>query len=155
MLKPNSMLEKLAETNKQSLDISYTNIFEYYTERAAYLKNICLAEFAASIKQVFYKINYDSENEDFDDDEITENNGEKKIFIIRGKKFHERKFYQIIRYVRYDIFKDPVNYFREQLLLFLPWIDEDKDINSKNYEQYYIKYYDIIKDNRNKFTIRK
>ena len=36
-------------------------------------------------------------------------------------KYKKRKVPRIIRYVKYNKEKDPENYFREQLMLFVPW----------------------------------
>ena len=38
-----------------------------------------------------------------------------------GTKYKKRKVPRIIRYVKYNKRKDPENYFRRQLMLFVPW----------------------------------
>ena len=45
-----------------------------------------------------------------------------------GTKYKKRKVPRIIRYVKYNKKKDPENYFRGQLMLFVPWRNEQKDI---------------------------
>ena len=45
-----------------------------------------------------------------------------------GLKYKKRKVPRIIRYVKYNKKKDPENYFREQLMLFVPWRKEQKDL---------------------------
>ena len=45
-----------------------------------------------------------------------------------GTKYKKRNVPRIIRYVKYNKKKDPENYFREQLLLFVPWRNEQKDL---------------------------
>ena len=43
-----------------------------------------------------------------------------------GTKYKYQKVPKVIRYVRYNQTKDPENYFREQLMLFMPWRNEQK-----------------------------
>ena len=45
-----------------------------------------------------------------------------------GTKYKKRKVPRIIRYVKYNKKKDPENYFREQLMLFVPWRNEQIDL---------------------------
>ena len=43
-------------------------------------------------------------------------------------RYNKRKVPKITRYVRYNKKKDLENYCREQLLLFIPWRNEQKDL---------------------------
>lgn len=63
-----------------------------------------------------------------------------------------RKKSKIIRYVRYNVHIDPYNYFRELLMLYLPWTDETIDIESKNVEQTYIEKKTAIDAQRKKYS---
>ena len=45
-----------------------------------------------------------------------------------GTKYKKRKVPRIIRYIKYNKKKDTENYFREQLMLFTPWRNEQKDL---------------------------
>lgn len=38
---------------------------------------------------------------------------------------------KILKYRRYNQLNDPINYYREQVLLFYPWRDEAKEIKAK------------------------
>ena len=52
---------------------------------------------------------------------------------------------KIIRYVRYPKVKDPENFYREQLLLFYPWFQEDKIIGqSTTCEEAYMEIADEV-----------
>jgi len=59
---------------------------------------------------------------------------------------------KVIRYVRYSHKQDPVNFFREQCLLFLPWRSEQNDIMSKNCQTLYEENKSIIRDNQKKYV---
>lgn len=54
---------------------------------------------------------------------------------------------KIIRYRKYNKDVDRNNYFREQLMLFLPWRDEEADIIQQNMEQKYSESNKIILKN--------
>ena len=43
-------------------------------------------------------------------------------------KYKKREVPRIIRYVKYNKKKDPENYIREQLMFFVPWRNEQKDL---------------------------
>ena len=56
-------------------------------------------------------------------------------FIMKdGTLIKLRKTPKILRYVRYSKIHDPENYYREQLMLFLPWRDEKKDLLGKCFD---------------------
>ena len=71
------------------------------------------------------------ENEDSEDGETSENENSVPglIHIAKnGTKYKHRKVPRVIRYVRYNLKKDPENHYREQLMLFMPWRNEQKDL---------------------------
>ena len=85
------------------------------------------------------KKNDDDDNEstssDENEDSLEDENGaEGKHFsdllykAKNGTRYKKRKVPKIIRYVRYNKKKDLENYCREQLMLFIPWQNEQKDI---------------------------
>ena len=76
-------------------------------------------------------------------DDIT-TNFEKK------KKLPKRKKKSIINYRRYKLQQDPNNYFREHILLFLPWRNEMDEIENIDVKKKYYLHLDRIEDNRKK-----
>ena len=64
-----------------------------------------------------------------------------------------RKVPRIIRYVRYNKKKDPENYFREQLMLFVPWRNEQKDLMGSfgTYEACYNSLQTSLVSKRNEY----
>ena len=61
---------------------------------------------------------------------------------------------KIIRYVRYRFAKDPVNWYREQLMLFVPWRSEEAEINKRTLEELerlFAQKKETIRFNRSKF----
>lgn len=52
---------------------------------------------------------------------------QKTLKLIDGSGYlHKRKKAKVIRFVHYGKQLDPCNYWREQLLLFVPWRDEEE-----------------------------
>ena len=62
-----------------------------------------------------------------------------------GTKYKLRRNPRVICYVRYDVKKDPENYYRERLMLFMPWKNEAKDLLG-SYKTYKA-HYNVLKDN--------
>ena len=46
---------------------------------------------------------------------------------------------KVIRYCRYDVRKDPENFFRELVMLFKPWRNEKIDVENCDCEEIYKK----------------
>lgn len=53
----------------------------------------------------------------------------------------------VIRYRKYNILKDPDNYYRELLMLFLPWRDEKRELENKNFKEIYLQNKQVIDEN--------
>ena len=68
-------------------------------------------------------------------------------------KIKRRKISRIIRYVNYNKNKDKENYFRERLMLFRPWKNEEQDLLDKydSYEDSYKAYKKQIIPNQKKY----
>lgn len=130
MLKSKANISKLPD---ESNEIYIEGIFEKYTKRHHKYNNIFLAEFAT-----MYHVTKPN-NLDINDDENPED---------RALKL--RKTRKILRYRRYKLCQDPENYYREQLLLFLPWREEFLNID---YCALYIQHETMIKQNKIAFSI--
>ena len=70
-----------------------------------------------------------------------------------GTKYKKRKVPRIIRYVKYNKKKDPENYFREQLMLFVPWQNEQNDLlgSFDTYEAHYNSVQTSLISKRNEY----
>lgn len=132
MLKSKYLLQQL---EPDSVDVYMEDIIQKYCKHPPKLENVGLAEFVGSHYTSYKKkadLN-DKENE---------------------STIQERQKLAVIRYKRYKIGQDPDNYYREQVLLLLPFRDEIRDVESKNCHELYTKYVEIIEKNRKKFSIR-
>lgn len=65
-----------------------------------------------------------------------------EIELKNGLKLVKRKFQKVIRYVRFNIDIDRENHFREKLMLFLPWRNENIDLMAtfSTYEEHYTNF---------------
>ena len=73
----------------------------------------------------------DSSSSNESEDSLDDDNSQGSDLLYKTKngiKYKKRKVPRIIRYVKYNKKKDPGNYFREQLMLFVPWRNGQKDL---------------------------
>ena len=142
LLKPKAALDELPA---ESTDVESDNVIQRYSKRPRQLGNFCLADFVSKVDIIYPKGNKfpekdDGKNEedsfvsssgDESDDCFDDDNSRSSGLLFKAKngtKYKKRKVPRIIRYVRYNKKRDPENYFREQLMLFVPWRNEQKDL---------------------------
>ncbi|OXU18989.1 hypothetical protein TSAR_010324 [Trichomalopsis sarcophagae] len=99
-----------------------------------------LAKNSKDIQKVYTKCNEDDDNKD--------NNNENIDVDIK-----ERKKRKIIRYYGYKIETDPINYFREHVLLFLPFTNEESEIEKANCEKLFYDNFSTIEKNKSEYCI--
>ena len=118
------------------------------------LKDCCLARFASE-----YETSYTKKIKEFEDDnDDNENNNNNtndqsdsnEILQLKDKSryIHKLKKFKIVRFPHVDFDIDEQNFYREQLMLFLPWNDENSKIN---YQVEYEKNIDTINKNKKPF----
>jgi hypothetical protein len=128
LLKPKYLIDSMEDEND---DIFCTNIVDRYSARPQQLKNMCLAHFAISYKTTTKRkhdnnSDIDSENEDSD----TENEHDLATIQLHNNLglMKLRKKVSVLRYHHISKQKEPEEYFYSQLLLFLPWRNEEDDL---------------------------
>lgn len=169
MLKSPTELKKLPVN---STDIYKKGMIDRYAIRCDEHENLCLAEFIANYTfcnnngKILEETEDPEEQQPVDDvidesiqnDEAdtTENSGTQKLksFALKDGSgmMRERRKSKVIRYCRFSYHKDPANYFREMLLLFLPWRDEQTEIELVDWEIAYKNNEELIKSNYRKFN---
>lgn len=171
LLKP---MESLQELPDSSTDIESDNSIKRYQRRPKSLQNCCLADFISKFDVVFpakdkrqqhknLSVLPEDEREEIDDDHILQemdtgqNNNEKEYEMKDGSVLKRRKTQKILRYVRFNREQDPENYFREQLMLFFPWRNEDHDLkgNFTSYELCFIHNQETVKRNKKHYEADK
>ena len=60
--------------------------------------------------------------------------------LPNGIVIKQRRVPRILRYVYYNVKRDPENHYRERLMLFFPWRNEEQDLYGgyKTYKEHYI-----------------
>ncbi|KAF0747465.1 ATP-dependent DNA helicase, partial [Aphis craccivora] len=127
MLKPIAIR---GEMDPQSDDIFYDGLIEHYSCRPNSLEDITLAEFGANY-EVRAETNYSIDS---------------TLIGKPNKCIHKRKIRKIIRYLRFNVDKNEQDFYRENVMLFLPWRDETVDLLNINCKQVYETNIDRIKN---------
>ena len=142
LLKPKAALDELPA---ESTDVESDNIIQRYSKRPKPLSKFCLADYVSKVDIIYPKGNKfpekvhdkndddrcDSSSSNESEDSLDDDNSKISDLLYKtknGTKYKKRKVPRIIRYVKYNKKKDPENYFREQLMLFVPWRNEQRDL---------------------------
>ena len=125
--------EQLKEMNPNSEDVEMTSVLKTYAQRPPAFNNMCLADFVSKIAVDFPRGMTPEERANFGNDDVPDNSDLEEATVTRiqldnGIVFRLRKNPRIIRFVRYNIKTDPDNFYREKLMLYIPWRNEDIDL---------------------------
>ena len=155
MLKSGEILQKL---EPDSNDVFVQGLIDTYTNRPEEMKDVCLADFA-TMYNVSKKQTYNAQiTENSDDEEVIDNEAEEKSTAIKMKNgkgwVKKRTKKKIIRFRNFKLHQDPENYYREQLMLFLPWSNEEEDLIDVNHEERFELYKDLIQQKRSEYVHR-
>ena len=117
----------LQEMDPEWEDIQSHNTLVEYRKRPRCLEKYCLADFASELqieypKDVTFDDSVDDEPIDLD---VINTTNEFLIEFPNGIVIKKQNSLQILRYVNYNIKRDPENHYRERLMLFLPWRNEE------------------------------
>ena len=140
LLKPKSVLDELPA---ESTDIESSNIIQRYSKRPKQLGKFCLADYVSKVDVIYPKgdklpekfeeknddENDESSSSDEDENDVDDSHTSDLLYKAKnGTKYKKRKVQRIIRYVKYNKKNDSENYYRERLMLFVPWRNEAKEI---------------------------
>ena len=162
LLKPQNVIQNMKDDSE---DIECSNLLTRYSERPIKLTDMTLAEYAAhydTTKPIFISRSLASSTVDNLIPERRQSDNEENVDLINStsvsdssknphtKELKRRKTPRIIRYVHFNIDTDPEKYYREQIMLFHPWRDEQNDIlgESQTYKQRYSQICDSIEAER-------
>ena len=96
-------------------------------------------------------------DDNFDDDPLDPAEGNildsQVLELPNGIVIKKRRVPRILRYVNYNIKRDPENHYRERLMLFLPWRNEEDDLSEgfQTYEEHYMAKQSLIASMRKKY----
>ena len=149
LLKPKSVLDELSG---ESTDIESNNVIQQYSKRPKQLQKFCLADYVSKVDVIYPKGDklpgkLEDKNDDDDNDEssssddnedsledendVDDSHSSDLLYKTKNEiRYKKRKVPRIIRYVRYNKKNDAENYYRERLMPFTPWRNEQKDLIS-------------------------
>ncbi|XP_054717389.1 uncharacterized protein LOC129226785 [Uloborus diversus] len=127
--------EHLRSMDLSSEDVFEKNILDRYANRPQCLEDLCLADFAAWYENA--------------------RTGKADLKFLDGSGYvRRRRKAKIIRYRNYSKSVDETEYYREQLMLFTNWRDEQSEILDQNYKAVYENREEFIKNNRQKYVFK-
>ena len=163
LLKPLSEIEKMSD---ESEEIHSGGLLKRYVERPDILQNITLADWAAwydtcgqnNYRKTNKKADIDNlpvetENEN-NDDEVLDN--ENSLTSVSPKNsIKKRSQARIIRSVWFNKDAQPEKHYRELIMLFTPWRNEQTDLmgNFSSYQEHYIARYDEISEQMRQYAV--
>ena len=145
--------------DSESEDIQSYSILTHYQHRARALENYSLADFTSQLRIEYPKnVTFEDPFDDNLDDDILDSHDDKSdegtlLELPNGIVIKKRKVPRVIRYVNYNVKKDPQNHYRERLMLFLPWRNEETDLYGgfKTHEEHYKAKNQLIAPIRKKY----
>ena len=147
LLKPLSEIEKMSD---ESEEIQSGGLLKRYVERPDCLKNITLADWAA-----WYDSCGKQKNSKVCDDELL--NGDKTSLTSDPsiKSIRKRTQARVIRSVWFNKDAQPEKYYRELIMLFTPWRNEQTDLmgNYSSCQEHYIARYDEIGEQMRQYAV--
>ena len=147
--------DAIDQLDGEDSDVFQKSLVDRYMHRPQQLKDMCLAEFAAS-----YSTCYNKKDDEVYNDELPDTNSEssttcKKITLTGGYgQMNERRQQAVIRFRKYNKDSDVSNWYRAKLMLYYPWYDEENDLlgGCTSYAEHYEQVRAVVIENENKYT---
>lgn len=132
VLKNKDQLDNLSKKSPDSTDIYQTGLIERYSVRPKSIECMCLADFAAKYEFVSATKKKRKDHEDISDQEPEEDEIASQRFpagfTVGDKYASHRGKPKILRHRRYNENHEPDNYYRENLMLYVPWRNEKAEL---------------------------
>ena len=158
LLKP---MNDIKEMENDCEDIYTTGLLQRYVKRTSSLEHLTLADWTAwydlcvkpYVKKSFLydadKLPVETTNDDENDDVLCDENA------IADKKNKKRSKSRIIRSVWFNKEKDPEKHYRELIMLFTPWRNEETDLlaNCSSYQARFFLVKDIINKQMKQYAV--
>ncbi|XP_044578906.1 uncharacterized protein LOC123261377 [Cotesia glomerata] len=147
--------EDLKKLPLNSTDIYIKDTLDHYIHRPHELEDTCLASFVSwynySTKEYHRKNKIYSDDES-DDDHCIDNSISLKLIDNSGFVRKRRKS-KVLRFINYDEQTDIENFTRENVMLFIPWRNENILITSTS--SLFLKNQNLIKERRSEYVYNK
>lgn len=138
-------------------------MIDRYAKRPETMGGVCLADFIAcyTFKGNGRSTQAEDDGEGDDNNDAAHDvNNEDEVVTSRARpviklddgQLHPRKHPKVIRFCRFDVNKEPLEYFREQVMLFKPWKNEQTEVEVENIASIFNEHKTTIKDNAKKYS---
>lgn len=157
LLKP---VNDIKEMEDDCEDVYTSGLLQRYAKRPVSLEHLTLADWTAwydscgkpYVKKSFQKdadnLPLETANDDENDDELSDEN-------TISKKHKKRSKARIIRSVWFNREKDPEKHFRELIMLFTPWRNEQTDLlaDCSSYQARFLLAKDLIDEQMKQYAV--
>ena len=155
MVKSNEALQSLEPDSK---DVFVHDLIDTYVNRPEEMKNICLTDFASLYNVSKKRSNNVQITDNSDDEEVIESEIDEKSVASKMKNgngwIKKRMKKKVLRFRNFKLHQDPENYYREQLMLFVPWSNEEEELIYINHEQTFELHKKLIRQKRSEYVHR-
>jgi hypothetical protein len=134
---------ELMDMDDDSTDIAATGLLDRYIIRSDAQENVCLADFAAKFTYAKVKGSRSQQQRKVIGNEVW--------LQDKSGYVYPREQSRIIRYRRYGEHQDPLSFYREQLMLFIPYRNEVTDLLSVDVERKYNANLEQIIEHRKEY----
>ncbi|KAI8116853.1 ATP-dependent DNA helicase PIF1 [Lucilia cuprina] len=147
--------DQLQNLPSYSTDIYVASLLDHYVQRPDELDSLCLADFAAFYKflRTARNIQNDETYNEHEDQEENELSG-RFLRLKDNSGFIKKKTKpNVIRYRHYNVNTHRSDYFRELVMLYHPWRNEEIDILQNDNEGFCSIHKDSIESNRRRYDV--
>jgi Helitron helicase-like domain at N-terminus len=128
--------KELEMMNDNDKDYAHEEFLTQYSSRPDDLEHVCLADFVAKYNKKANKSYRTLDSDDSNDENCAKVPG-KLHYDLRTKD-------RCVRWCSFKIDKDPYNFYREQVMLFVPWRNEQKELLEVDCKKLYDTNLDTI-----------
>ena len=141
--------DSLSQLEDNDTNVFQKSLIDRYQHRPQSLRDMCLAEFAAT-----YVVNYERNECDALPAPESDVTSTKIKLIDCFGTMNKRKQPAVIRFRKYSKETDLSNWYRAKLMLYYPWFDEQADLlgGYETYEQHYNHVKNMVQANEIKYT---
>ena len=155
MLKAEDVLKAM---NPESTDVMCTGFLEKYIARPDSMENTTLAELASDYAISNKDLGQDQPHDEDEDEDEDDGQGRRKkkreqIKLKNGMGvITKRGWSRVIRYCNFNKVKDETEFYREQLMLFHHWRNEQRDLIDIDHKSEYELHEDTISEIRSRYV---
>lgn len=143
--------KELEEMEEDSEDIYKKGTIERYAERPAMLENMCLADFEAWYEYRGTKKEKKSTKKTEDGEQKKEQTLKPNEIKTKDGVLTRRRGPKVLRFCNFNKFTQTSDFFRERVMLFKPWRDEESEVENADCKRICSENSELIDQNCKKY----